>query len=200
MSLNQTYCFKCADYYYWDNETLSCLPYTKNCSDLCLYCPVPNSGSEYCQCQSGFAYDIFSNVCGINPFDDKCLQIGQYGSSMICYKCAEGYVLSANYKSCLADCIAANCTKCFETANGYCEICDYGFYVNETTYACHTCPISNCKTCDHRLCFECMVGYQLVPDGSQCLSYVCEGDLVFNGFSCSCPQGTYFANNSCKTC
>ncbi len=45
VSSNQTYCFNCTDYYYWDNVTLTCLPYSQNCPDLCMYCPVPDSGS-----------------------------------------------------------------------------------------------------------------------------------------------------------
>lgn len=164
-----------------------------------MYCPVPGSDSEYCQCKPGFAYDIFTNTCGINPFDDKCLWIGLYGGSMICIQCAQGYILAPNYKGCLSECAASNCTQCFETANTVCQICDPGFYVN-TQFKCSQCNVSNCKTCDHRICFDCMVGYQLIPDGSKCLPYLCGGDLVFNGFSCSCPIGTYFANNSCVTC
>ena len=138
---------------------------------MCIYCPVPGSGSEYCQCQEGFAYDLFANTCGINPYDN-CLWIGMYGGSLICFQCKAGYVLAPNYKSCLADCIANNCTQCFETSNTHCSICDPGFYLN-TSYKCSSCKVTNCKTCDDRICYDCMIGFQLFPDGTKCLPYVC---------------------------
>ena len=119
---------------------------------------------------------------------------------MICFHCKDGYILAPNYKSCLTECLANNCTKCFDTFNTYCLVCDPGFYLNTTSYKCFSCKITNCKTCDSRICYDCMIGFQLFPDGTKCLPYLCEGDLIFNGFSCSCPIGTYFANSSCVQC
>lgn len=125
VSLNQSYCYQCADYYYFDPIQLSCLPYNASCTDpLCKYCPVLNTTATGCQCVSGFAYDLFTKSCGINTFGDDCLQIGQYGSQLICYKCADGLILSNDFSSCVTECSAANCTTCFDAYNEYCKVCD----------------------------------------------------------------------------
>ena len=102
VSLNQTYCYRCDDYYNFDPVAMSCLPYNETCTDpLCKYCPVPNTTATGCQCISGFAYDLYTESCGINNFGDKCLQIGQVGAQLICYKCDDGFILSNDYGSCI---------------------------------------------------------------------------------------------------
>lgn len=101
VTLNQSYCYQCEEYYYFDAELMSCRPYTSCTDPNCVYCPAPGSTATGCQCISGLAYDTMMNTCTITPFDDNCLKIQQYGTQLICVECANGLVLSNDYLSCV---------------------------------------------------------------------------------------------------
>ncbi len=127
---------------------------------------------------------------------------GTMGGQNMCYECVEGYTLNTadpNANGCYVGCLVANCKSCYPVSNSNCETCLEGFYSN-ATQKCIKCAVENCKFCTELRCFECFIGYQLAPNGTVCLEYQCKDDLVFNGFACSCPDGTFYSDTKCVPC
>ena len=132
-------CIKCGTGNFFNSTISSCQP----CDS---YCEVCTNSSECIKCQKGVAL-----------VDAKCLKCPQNcevcDSELNCEICEQGFLLGLDKKCSI--CFDANCKFCQEDT---CSDCKLGFYYDNSTNKCQSCP-SNCILCEnYNKCLSCLNG------------------------------------------
>lgn len=138
---DQTICYKCKQFYFFNNKTSSC-ELNQNCPKDCAKCTGENETLK-CECKSGFVWDFLNNVCIINPSDTQCLVVSNYTGTPQCFECKDGFTLTQDGKGCTSDCSVDNCSECVksdvENYPNYCQTCVDGYIVNLNLTKCLKC-------------------------------------------------------------
>ena len=163
----QTVCYECKQFYYYNNVTASC-ELNEGCPKDCLKCTAKNETLK-CECKSGFVWDFLNSQCVLNPSDAQCLVISNYTGNPQCFECKDGFTLTQDGKGCEDACAVENCNTCVhsevENYPDYCKVCSEGYIVNLNLTRCLKCEVDFCKTCagpsQLSKCIECKIGYNL---------------------------------------
>jgi len=120
--------------------------------------------------------------------------------SNVCSPCLPGFnTFSSGQRECRK--VGAPCpSNLFETRDGDCTFCSFGFFLNVTSLTCQTCPPGTISPGGMvRRCRMCPPDQEPNIDRNMCL---CNGGMAFDedGKCQKCPAGTFTNNNFSVRC
>ncbi|KAL7722878.1 Protein serine/threonine kinase [Entamoeba marina] len=196
-------CTSCSSGHLYDKECVICdddYLHTNTCGSFYSPLPLCKTFSSDGTCSECFEPYYLSSgdclPCNSSQYysDGGCINCKSnclYCSSSLCFKCAEGYVVSGN--TCVEISYDSNCIY---SINDVCVEC-----LNTTSTIDHgcTCAVENCITCgtSKNECLQCEQGFKL--SGSECKEIDgCETTLANKCIKCA--SGYYLSSsNTCSS-
>ena len=177
-------CIKCKSDIYIPDENGGCVG-AKKCFTGKNYCDECDFQGELCKkCENGY-YPDKNGGCS---FTENC-QISYKGK---CLQCEDNYILiggSSDLKFCKYKYSEdfKNC-KVINKENGYCQVCEEGYYLNKGDFKCST--TEYCSESIYGICQSCYVGYYLNKKNNTCMLKI--GNFLY------CKQS--LSEETCDTC